>query len=135
MTRTLTPVSPGSIQITPSLDSILAFWRQQSLGSGPQAEMARLLVPQIDAHPELSGPLDSTVLGALAPLVEALVSCVVPAALQRFSFAALASPSPFDIHWATPRFRQELLDERGQFCGRPYLQGMTWDDLRRLFQY
>ncbi len=135
MTRTLTPVLPGSIRITPSLDSILTFWRQASLGNGLLADMARLLVPQIEAHPELSGPLEPGVLGALAPLVEALVSCVVPAALQRFSFAALASPSTFDIHWATPRFRQELLDERGHFRGQPYLQGMSWDELRRLFQY
>ncbi len=129
MTRT------GAMRLTPSLDSILDFWVQQAEGSGPMAAIAKLLVPQIEAHPELRGPLQPQALAAQAELVDALVSCVLPAGLQRFSFAALATPSSFDVHWATPRFRRELLDAQGKFRGEPFLQGMTWDYLRQLFQF
>lgn len=129
MTRT------GAMRLTPSLDSILDFWVKQAEGSSPLAAMARLLLPQIQAHPELRGPLDAQALANHAELVEALVSCVLPAGLQRFSFAALATPSSFEVHWATPRFRRELLDAEGKFRGEPFLQGMTWDYLRQLFQY
>ncbi|MBN9419280.1 MAG: GAF domain-containing protein [Candidatus Eremiobacteraeota bacterium] len=129
MTRT------GAMRLTPSLDSILDFWSKQAEGSGPMAAMAKLMMPQITAHPELRGPLNPEVLAANAELVDALVSCVLPAGLQRFSFAALATPSSFDVHWATPRFRRELLDGEGRFRGEPFLQGMTWLYLRQLFQY
>ena len=129
MTRT------GAMRLTPSLDSILDFWLQQAEGQGPLAAMARLMVPHIEAHPELRGPLNSEALEANSELVEALVSCVLPAGLQRFSFAALATPSSFEVHWATPRFRRELLDGEGKFRGEPFLQGMTWVYLRQLFQY
>ena len=129
MTRT------GAMRLTPSLDSILDFWSKQAEGSGPMAAMAKLMMPQITAHPELRGPLNPEILAANAELVDALVSCVLPAGLQRFSFAALATPSSFDVHWATPRFRRELLDGEGKFRGEPFLQGMTWLYLRQLFQY
>ncbi|MFN8613293.1 MAG: GAF domain-containing protein [Vulcanimicrobiota bacterium] len=97
--------------------------------------MARLLEPQIKAHPELRGPLDAQAVENNRELVDALISCVLPVGLQRFSFAALATPSSFEIHWATPRFRRELLDAQGNFRGQPFLQGMTWDYLRELFRY
>ena len=129
MTRT------GAMRLTPSLDSILDFWIKQSESTGPMGAMAKLMVPQIQAHPELRGPLDGQALAANAELVEALVSCVLPAGLQRFSFAALATPSSFEVHWATPRFRRELLDDQGKFRGEPFLQGMTWAYLRQLFQF
>ncbi len=124
-----------AMKLTPSLDSILGYWRTLAEGSGPLSAMAQVLLPQIDAHPELAGRLEKTALDANQELVEALVSAVMPAGLPRFSFAALATPSTFEIHWATPRFRRELLDEQGVFRGEPVLQGMTWHYLRELFQY
>ncbi len=129
MTRT------GAMRLTPSLDSILDFWLKLAQESGPKAAMAKLMVPLIEAHPELRGTLDAKALAANAELVEALVTCVLPSGLQRFSFAALATPSSFEVHWATPRFRRELLDGQGKFRGQPFLQGMTWPYLRELFQF
>lgn len=133
MIQTLTRT--GAIRLTPSLDSILDFWLKQAEEAGPMGAMARILAPQIKAHPELRGPLNAEAAAANQELVDALISCVLPAGLQRFSFAALATPSTFEIHWATPRFRQELLDSQGHFRGEPFLQGMTWDYLRELFRY
>jgi len=125
---------PG-MRLTPSLDSILDFWRQQAAGDGPLRSFAQILVPQIDAHPELAGPLDPLVLQTHQSLVQALVSCIFPPSLQRMSFAALATPSTFDIHYATRRFREELLDSEGQLRGEVFLEGMEWGYLRELFQY
>jgi len=125
----------GAMRLTPSLDSILDFWLRQAEGQSLTASMARLMVAQIQAHPELRGELNPQALEANHELVNALVACVLPAGLQRFSFAALATPSSFEVHWATPRFRRELLDEQGKFRGEPFLQGMTWDYLRQLFQF
>ncbi|MBS2039571.1 GAF domain-containing protein [bacterium] len=130
-----TMVRNETIRLTPSLDSILDFWLKQAEDPGPLGAMARLLTPQIKAHPELRGRLDRQAVEANRELVDALISCVLPTGLQRFSFAALATPSSFEIHWATPRFRRELLDHQGNFRGQPFLQGMTWDYLRELFRY
>lgn len=40
------PAGPGSMRLTPSLDSILEFWKTQAQQDGILGSLARLLVPQ-----------------------------------------------------------------------------------------
>lgn len=123
------------MQLVPSLDSLLDFWQQQSQRQGVLGELARVLQAQIEAHPQLRGPLQSDVLEEQSGLIEALVSAVFPPSLERMAFAALATPGTFEFHWATPRFRRELLDDQGRLRGHIALEGMDWDYLRELFQF
>ena len=131
----LTPTALHGLRVTPSLDSLLAFWRSAALGSGPLRLTAQALVDYFESHPELTGPLQPHLLAEHAEMVEGLLSCVLPPALRRFSFAALATPSTFDILWATPRFQRELMGENGQLDVQVFLDGMSWDYLRELFNY
>jgi hypothetical protein len=131
----LNPALQSGLRLTASLDPLIHFWRQVAQGEGPHRWTAQALLDYLKNHPDLEGPLQPELLQHHKEFVESLVSCVLPAGLRRFSFAALARPATYDILWSTPRFYSELLDAEGKMAAQVYLEGMHWDYLRELFNY
>ncbi|HEX7216361.1 MAG TPA: hypothetical protein VF578_19280, partial [Methylomirabilota bacterium] len=74
-----------------SLGLLIRFWEEQAADPSVRGESARALLSRLRQVPELSCPIDDiTLLDAHAPLVDALMSAVFPAAfLERAYMGAL----------------------------------------------
>lgn len=129
------PVPPHTLRANATLAPIVDYWREiAGQPHHPLASTAREVVAKVEACPEIAGPVSREMLTRHRELSELLLSCVFPSSLQRFAFSAICTPGSFDVHWATPRFERELMVD-GKMAARVVLDGMSWDQLQRLFQY
>lgn len=127
-------LADSMVTCVPSLVPLLDFWQRAAQEDDPKIPGAVALWARISAHPELRQPVTAELIERHRSLIEEILSCVFPRALQSFSFAAVATPGTFDVHWATPRFHRELIVE-GQLAASFALGGMEWNELRKLFHY
>jgi hypothetical protein len=113
------PVLPVPFRTSLSLDPLVAFWRRVARGEAPGCRhLARTLLKDVDRHPELEGVLDPAVLQRHLPLVESLLSAVLPPALAEVQRCAVLAPFGVAALYATPAARRDLLNDYGMPRGR-----------------
>lgn len=122
-----------------SLDPLLDWWTREAQDDRQGlAETARALLARVEEVPELRGDLlDPAVLQRNSSLVAALLSALVPPAVEELTCSAVAAPFGGVCLRATPRFRSLFLDAEGRLRGRPVSGGATLSAelIRSVFVY
>jgi len=122
-----------------SLEPLLDWWtREAQEDRHGLAETARTLLGRVEEAPDLRGDLqDPAVLQRHGSLVAALLSALVPPAVEELTCSAVAEPFGGVCLRATPRFRSLFLDSEGRLRGRPVSGGATLSAelIRSVFVY
>jgi hypothetical protein len=122
-----------------SLEPLLDWWtREAQEDCHGLAETARALLGRVEEARELRGDLqDPAILQTHSPLVAALLSALVPPAVEELACSAVAPPFGGVFLRATPRFRKLFLDAEGHLRGRPVAGGATLSAelIRSVFVY
>jgi hypothetical protein len=94
-----------------SLAPLVAHWKRLLDSDGPERDEAQALMAALELAPDLKGPLeDVEVLQNQRALAEAIVSALIPSVLTANNAIGLARPFTMELAFATPRFRQLLLN-------------------------
>jgi hypothetical protein len=103
-----------------SLSEVIAFWEAAAAGPDPvRRAQARAVLDALAGAPALRRPLAGPeVLARHRPVVDALLSCVFPAAGWEREVAALLVPFRLQSLYATPAFQRLLTDGQGRLRAR-----------------
>lgn len=101
-----------------SLEPLIDWWRARAAeppGTTSLGPFAATLVRRLERAPELLGVIeDLTVLRGRATLVETLMMALMPPAAVETSLIGAVAPFEREVLFATPRFRQVMVNATGQ---------------------
>jgi hypothetical protein len=118
-----------------SLGLLIRFWEEQAADPSVRGESARALLTRLRQVPELSRPIDDiTLLDVHAPLVDALMSAVFPAAFLERAYMGALIPFTLRSVYGTAAF-ENIMGADGVLYGSLNLEMSALKDFRLLNAY
>ena len=118
-----------------SLQLLIRFWEEQAADVSVRGETARALLARVRQVPELTGPIDDiTLLDVHAPLVDALMSAVFPAAFLERAYMGALIPFTLRSVYGTAAF-ENIMGADGVLYGSLNLELSALKDFRLLNAY
>jgi hypothetical protein len=120
-----------------SLAPLIDFWIRAG-GEAPSAcsSMARAVGEQLAQAPGVEQSItDPAILERYEDAVDMLMSAEIPPAAWEHAYAAAMIPFQLRGFYATPRMRQDMLDEDGRLKGRLNIDDKLVGQLRRGYAY
>ena len=118
-----------------SLGLLIRFWEEQAQDPSVRGDTARALIARLREAPELTRPIDDiTLLDAHAPLVDALMSAVFPAAFVERAYMGALVPFTLRSVYGTPTL-DRIMGADGVLYGSLNLDIPALKDFRLLNAY
>jgi hypothetical protein len=118
-----------------SLGLLIRFWEEQAADASVRGETARALLTRLRQVPELTRPIDDiTLLDVHAPLVDALMSAVFPAAFLERAYMGALIPFTLRSVYGTAAF-ENIMGADGVLYGSLNLEMSALKDFRLLNAY
>jgi GAF domain-containing protein len=118
-----------------SLGLLIRFWEEQAADPSVRGESARALLSRLRQVPELGRPIDDiTLLDVHAPLVDALMSAVFPAAFVERAYMGALIPFTLRSVYGTAAF-ENIMGADGVLYGSLNLEMAALKDFRLLNAY
>ena len=120
-----------------SLAPMIDFWVRAGSDASPAcSSMARAVGEQLAQAPGLERAItDPAILERYEDAVDMLMSAEIPPAAWEHAYAAAMIPFQLRGFYATPRMRQDMLDEGGRLKGRLNIDDRLVSQLRRGYAY
>ena len=120
-----------------SLAPMIDFWARAGSDASPAcSSMARAVGEQLAQAPGLERAItDPAILERYEDAVDMLMSAEIPPAAWEHAYAAAMIPFQLRGFYATPRMRQDMLDEGGRLKGRLNIDDRLVSQLRRGYAY
>lgn len=136
----MTPTSPSSnfpFTSVLSLDGLITFWEQMTIDREcTSIGFASWLHAELAKAEDLRGAItDLGILEKHSPVMDALMTAVFPAASWESDLSCALVPFDLRVFYATPAFREKMMDADGQFLKKLVMSGEMFNHGKLIHAY